>query len=342
MIASTSDPYAGTTRTPAARGGPAPGDRAHRHPRSRRGLRAAVLAALAVPVLLATAGCGGGGTPAARPGDSLDELAAKRRPAQLISGTSDYGAGQIRISFLLARPDGSLILQPRARIWIAADRRSQPVASAIARLESVTAPGASVNPLGTRSLYVVQAEVARSGKYELLVEPIGGRRFAAMSPLLVKARTSALPVGARAPASATPTIASAHGDLRAITTHVPPDRALLRYSVAASLAAHGPFVLLFASPAFCPNRTCGPILDVVDSVRRRLAASDVRFIHVEPYQDNNPGLGFNHWAREWRIPSEPFTYLIGGDGRVRAKFEGSISAAELLKAVRTMLLPRKV
>ena len=286
-------------------------------------------------MLLTTAACGGSGS-AAKPtsgGDSLDALASNRPQAQLIFGTSDYGPGRLRISFLLTRPDGSLILQPLARIWIAVNDRSQPLASANAHLETVTAPGARVNPLGTKTVYVAHAEVDRPGTYSLLVEPIGGRRFAATAPLLVKKQTSALAVGARAPPSGTPTVTSARGHLRAITTHVPPDRELLRYSVKGSLAAHRPFVLVFGTPAFCANRTCGPIVDVVDAVRRRFQRSRVRFIHVEPFTGDNPGLGFNRWAKEWHIPSEPYTFLVGRDGQVKAEFEGSVSVQELSTAV---------
>jgi len=296
------------------------------------------LGAIAVLVLFGAAGCGGSGSSAERAGDPLNALAANSRPAQLIFGTSDYGPGRLRISFLLARPDGSLILQPKARLWIAPNGRAEPSVSAVARLETVTVPGARVSALGTKNLYVARADVEKPGTYTLLVEPIGGRRFAAMAPLHVQKHTSALAVGSRAPDSATPTVASAHGNVRAITTRVPADRELLRYSVKDSLAAAKPFVLTFATPAFCANRTCGPIVDVVDAVRRGLASSGVRFIHVEPFADHNPGLGFDRWAKEWHIPSEPYTFLVGTDGRIKAEFEGSVSVQELTAAVQATLL----
>src|SRR6185369_3089148 len=97
----------------------------------------------------------------------------------------------------------------------------------------------------------------------------------------------------------TPTLASTHGAVSALTTRVPPDRALLRYSVAASLAEHKPFVVTFATPRFCTSRVCGPVVDVVEAVRRKLASSGVRFIHVEVYTDNNPTKGYNRWMRQW-------------------------------------------
>ena len=37
-----------------------------------------------------------------------------------------------------------------------------------------------------------------------------------------------------------------------------------------SLRKHAPFVVTFATPAFCASRTCGPVVDIVDHVRKRL------------------------------------------------------------------------
>jgi hypothetical protein len=145
-------------------------------------------------------------------------------------------------------------------------------------------------------------------------------------------------VGDRAIPSRTPTLSSARGDLAALTTATPPDRSLLRYSIADSLAARVPFVVVFATPKYCTTRTCGPVVDVAEVVQRRLAGSGVRFIHVEIYQDNDPAQGYNRWVKEWRLPSEPFVFLVGRDGRIRGRFQGSVSAAELSAAVRTELL----
>jgi hypothetical protein len=97
-------------------------------------------------------------------------------------------------------------------------------------------------------------------------------------------------------------------------------------------------VVTFATPRYCTSRTCGPVVDVVNYVRRRLAARGVRFIHVEVYTQNRPELGYNRWMRRWGLRSEPWTFLVARDGRVKAKFEGSVSARELEAAVRRLLL----
>jgi len=155
--------------------------------------------------------------------------------------------------------------------------------------------------------------------------------------LLVRGSSASPAVGSRAYPSRTPTLASARDRISALTTRVPPDRALLRTSVAAALAAHEPFVVTFATPRYCESRTCGPVVDVVDNVRKRNARTNVRFIHVEIYEGNDPRKGPNKWVREWRLPGEPWTFLVGRDGRIKAKFEGSVSARELEDAIRRFL-----
>jgi len=97
-------------------------------------------------------------------------------------------------------------------------------------------------------------------------------------------------------------------------------------------------VLVFATPKFCTSRTCGPVVDVVNAVRRRSAGKSIRFIHVEIYKNNNPTLGPNRWVTEWHLPSEPWTFLVGRDGRIKARFEGSMSVGELTAAVQRYLV----
>ncbi len=207
-----------------------------------------------------------------------------------------------------------------------------------ATYESVTVPGARAAALGTTHLYVTHVRLVREGRYWLLVRPLGEAAIHALAKIVVKGHSTSLPVGAHAPATANPTFASSLGDLAAITTHAPPDRALLTYSIGGSLAARRPFVVVFAIPKLCLNRACGPIVDVVDAGRRRFAGGGVRFIHVEPFRGNDPSRGLNRYARQWRIPTAPFTFLVDRDGRIRAKFEGSFSPEELTAAIRAKLL----
>ena len=93
-------------------------------------------------------------------------------------------------------------------------------------------------------------------------------------------------------------------------------------------------MLVFATPKFCISRTCGPVVDVEDAVRQQFQGRGIRFIHVKVYNDNDPAKGYNRWMREWHLPTEPWTFLVGTDGLIKAKFEGSVSVGELASAVR--------
>jgi len=100
-----------------------------------------------------------------------------------------------------------------------------------------------------------------------------------------------------------------------------------------ALRDKAPFVVVFATPKFCQSRACGPVVDVVDEMRREFASRGVRFIHVEVYEDNDPQKGLNPWMKEWNLQTEPWVFVVGADGRIKAKFEGSASADELRAAI---------
>jgi hypothetical protein len=285
------------------------------------------LVVLALAVL--AAGCGS-------ERNTLDRLwRGSGQAVALTPGTSDYGPGDVRLSFLVITNRGRPISRPTADVWVARSRDAVPFARTVARLEPIGVPGDYADP-DAQSLYVAHLRIPGPGRYWVLARPVGGNtRIGGIHDLQVKTHSATPAVGARAYPSQTPTLKSA--PVRLLTTRIPPDRALLRYSVARSLAAHKPFVLVFATPRFCTSRTCGPVVDVVDSVRRASAHGEIRFIHVEIYKDNDPAKGENRWVKEWRLPTEPWTFLVGRDGRIKAKFEGSISRDELEHAVRRLL-----
>ena len=262
-----------------------------------------------------------------------------KRPGEdvtVVAGDSDFAVGHVRISFLVINHDARPVERSRARVWLAGSQSGRPFQTATARLEPIGPPGAGEAAFGgVGQIYVVQLRIHRPGRYWLVAEPAGAK-IQAIGTLEVTARTPSPAVGAKAPRSATPTLADASA--ASLTTRQPPDLGLLRYSVAGALAAHRPFVVTFATPKFCTSRICGPVVDVVNAVRKSIALSPVRFIHVEVFRDNDPAKGYNRWMRQWGLRSEPWTFLVGRDGRVKAKFEGSVSAAELTAAIRGRLL----
>jgi len=67
-----------------------------------------------------------------------------------------------------------------------------------------------------------------------------------------------------------------------------------------------------------------------------MGSSGIRFIHVEIYKDNDPAKGVNQWVAQWRLPTEPFTFVVDRTGVIRAKLEGAFSVAELQAAARAV------
>jgi hypothetical protein len=312
-------------------------------------------AALAVVLCLLLGGCGGSAgtsTTASAPAglQTIQELwQSAREHVGITAGTENHEPGPVRVSFLIIDRHGRPVVRPTARIWVSTGLDAPPFLRTVASLQRVGVPGGDEALAGT--YYVARFRLPRAGKYWLLAEPLGGRRqVSALGNVIagsldadgnvVSSEDPPPDVGDPAIPSHTPTISSTGGDLAALTTRTPPDLPLLRYSIADSLARHSPFVVVFATPKFCASRTCGPNVDVVLAAERRFRTSGIRFIHVEVYEDNDPAKGYNRWMKEWKLDTEPWTFLVDSKGRIVARFEGVLSLAELDQAIRSTLLPR--
>lgn len=298
-------------------------------------------AVTAVMCCLLLAGCGSSkdeGASASAGTQTLEGLwRSSGDDVAVVPGTSDYEPGNVRFSFVVVDSKGRQVLLPSARIWVASGLEAKPFLMSTAKLERIEVPGESQG-LSTH-FYVAHVRLRKPGTYWLLAEPQGGQeKVHALGNVVVHESSPVPNVGDPAPASETPTLASTGSDLVKLTTRVPPDTSLLRYSVAGSLRAHVPFVVTFATPKYCTSRTCGPVVDIVNEVARRFQAQHVRFIHVEVYEDNDPARGYNHWMKEWGLTTEPWTFLVGKNGRVAGRFEGPISVDELEQAVRDDLV----
>lgn len=314
---------------------------------------------LAIPVLitlsLLVTGCGGADsvapdTQATAPGAESTEpsgsatvtapawaaplLREKGAEGAAVMASSDFAVGANRVTFLLVRSDNSLVRAPLADVYYR-PTAGGPTKQAVARLQSIGVEASAAEQDDVKEIYVAQLRLPRTGKQWIVIQP-RGVAFQGFQILEVKVKPTAIAIGDRAPPSRNPTLATEPASK--LTTSRPPDTGLLRYSVAESLQAKKPFVVAFATPAFCESRTCGPTVDVLDAARQRFEARGVRFIHIEIYEDNLPGNGVNRWVKEWRLPTEPWVYVVDRNGVVRDRFEGAISVPELEASIRRNLL----
>jgi hypothetical protein len=188
------------------------------------------------------------------------------------------------------------------------------------------------DPDSAKSVYVADIPFDRPGKYEVLgIARLDDRLVAATSasgPLTVmKPEDDPVPrVGEPAPRIHTPTKADAAGDLASIDTRVPPST--MHEADFADVVGKKPVVLLFATPALCQSRVCGPVADVAEQVKDE-HEGDVEFIQMEIYRDNSIEKGFRPQVAAFGLPTEPWLFTIDTRGKVAARLEGAFSPGEL-------------
>lgn len=185
------------------------------------------------------------------------------------------------------------------------------------------------------AFYVADAAYITRGPHIVVgLARLDGRLVVADSPmaLTVGPKPNAPPdVGDRAIPIHTLTAADVGGDLAKLTTRIPPAQALLATDFA-DVVGKKPAVLLFATPALCQSRTCGPVTDITEQVRAENGGG-VTFIQQEIYQDNDPGKPVRPQVASWRLTTEPWAFVVDRQGKIAARFEGVFSVGELARAV---------
>jgi hypothetical protein len=187
------------------------------------------------------------------------------------------------------------------------------------------------------AVYSAQIPFKRPGTYSLLaVTQAGGKPLASKGQIKVIARSEdRIPeVGQRPPKVQTDTVASARGNVKAIDTRVPPSD--MHAKSFADVLGHKPVALLFATPQLCQSRVCGPVVDVALQLRAKYG-DRIEFIHQEVYADNDPNKGLRAPLRAFNLATEPWLFVVGRDGRITARLEGSFGLATMERALKTAL-----
>ena len=192
-----------------------------------------------------------------------------------------------------------------------------------------------------RGMYILDVDLAEAGTWgaEFTTQAPGSTAETVRLTFDVQPSTPTVQVGQAAPASKTPTLADVGGDVAKILTDPRPNAAFYQTSVADALAAHKPFMLIFATPKFCTSAQCGPTLDRFKPIAA--ANPNVTFINVEPYQlhdvdgqlqpvlDATNNLQATDVTTQWGLLSEPWIFAVDRAGIVRGSYEVTISDSEL-------------
>jgi hypothetical protein len=184
--------------------------------------------------------------------------------------------------------------------------------------------------------WVVFPQLPYSGYWGLgtVVTRADGSQAQAQFTIQTVDTPSAPKIGDRPPASKNRTLTT-EPDIAKLTSDTSPEPGLYGMTVADALQSGKPTVVTFATPAFCTSRLCAPVVNSVKTVYQGLK-DKVNFIHIEVYKTFNPLVYADEMA-EWHLQSEPWTFVIGANGKVTEAFGGPVSPRELEQALEPLV-----
>ena len=291
--------------------------------------------------VLAAAGC-------------ASDRAPVRQAAPEYSGilaATEFVAGQNRFPFGLIDIDGAELTEASVQVQFYSLNQEEPEfrVEAAAQWREVTGVTPHVHDNGqthlhveVRGLYVVDAVTLDDPGFwgaAFTVRSSDGTRPEVEGLAFQVVAESPVPnMGDPAPPTKNLTIRDV-ASFADISTRASEDR-MHEYSVAQALERREPFVVLFATPAFCISSMCGPVADMVAAVHDRYR-DRVPFIHIEPYDltvaRTEGRLVPVDAMQEWNLQTEPWLFVVGGDGKVATRFEGLVSTEELEQALLRVL-----
>jgi hypothetical protein len=192
------------------------------------------------------------------------------------------------------------------------------------------------DPDAATVVYTTGVDFPSDGEWRIaaLIERDGELTASLLPSAVVGAFKRVPKVGQKAPLIHTPTPDDVGGDLSKITTRIPPDtQNEVDY---ADVYGKRPIILLFATPQFCQSRVCGPVVDVAEQLKQ-LYGDKAAFIHMEIYNDNDPSKNVRPQVKAFHLPTEPWLFAIGSDGRVEEEIDGAFGVQELTRVVRKLV-----
>ena len=180
---------------------------------------------------------------------------------------------------------------------------------------------------------------------EVVVHQVSGDSTARVG-FNVLSSTTTPAIGATAPKADTPTATDAAG-IAAISTDPQPDADFYRLTITQAITSGKPSLIVFATPAFCQTRVCGPTLQLIKTAAA-LFKGQVNMVHVEPYLMHQTSAGLQPILDPsgqlqivpavliYGLQDEPFTFVVDAAGKVTAEFEGIVGTDELTAALQAV------
>jgi hypothetical protein len=319
--------------------------------------RLATLLALAALGAALLAGCGGSDVETRPAPPSKDFPTAQGKtisqllhesgatPSKLVVAPASevFDTGVERYPFGVFTPGQKQVEDVEVALYFAKDGKSKVLGPLPAKLETLQTKPAYRSQNGSgpgeaKSVYVVpKVDFGEGGSWLALamIKTPGGRLEASRVPSPTIGQYPKVPkVGERPPKIDTLTAADVGNDLEKIDTRVPPDQ--MHKVDFAEVLGKKPIVLVFATPALCQSRVCGPVVDVAQQVADEYEPK-ADFIHQEVYVDNEIEKGIRPQLKAFGLPTEPWTYLIDKEGVIKDRLSGAYGVAELEEAMKTIV-----
>lgn len=220
-----------------------------------------------------------------------------------------------------------------ARLWVAQDQTS----AAIGPIDAKWAE----EGLGDKGIYVARVPFAKDGSWLILVEAKAANNPATLlggTQVGVGRRSQQPAPGDKAISVASPTT-SDHRGVDPICTRKPPC-SMHDLSLDRALKNGKPTVLIIGTPAFCESKVCGPVVDIIQAVKKELGTARANFVHVEVYKDNRDAPAkrlLAPAAAAWKLEFEPATYFIKADGTIVEWYIGPASHDEVREQTRALM-----
>jgi len=248
-----------------------------------------------------------------------------------------YPEGDYRYAFGVFDVGGEQVTDAEVALYIAPGQDGEAQGPFPARVEDLGVEGpfqsqtTASDPGSAKVAYIADVPFDRPGEWQIgALFNDGASLQASLAQTADVQSDSPVPqAGDKAPVTHTPT-ADEVSDLEQIDTRDPHDT--MHEEDLADVLGAEPVVLLFASPALCRSKTCGPVVDAAEQVKADLG-DEAAFIHVEPYEDNLIEKGANEPARAYGLETEPWLFVIDANGTIQTAIEGAFSAGELEAAV---------
>ena len=206
-----------------------------------------------------------------------------------------------------------------------------------ARIEDLTtrpsfqAKSTADDPAAAQVAYVSDIPFDKPGPWEFaaLIKNGGSMQYSLL-PRPIRSATTRCRRSARSRPPSTHSPRARCRSISQIDTRIPPDD--MHSDDFANVLGKKPVVLLFATPALCQSRVCGPVTDIAEQVKQQYG-DRVAFIHQEIYNNNRINDGPRPQMTAFHQNTEPWAYVIDRTGKVSTVLQGPFSVQELQSAV---------